>query len=173
MSALKWIGEKGLNAFEKLWNASKGFLSNLAAALGPINSVIGGISGGISSIIDNAQSFANAISKIAGAASGAAGLVGKVGGFFRAKGGPVSAGEAYIVGEKGMELFVPGTDGRIIPNNALSQPNAYTGGGTTASGGTNVFVNVEGTVISEFDLAETVRRELLRVQSRNVSTGIA
>jgi len=37
----------------------------------------------------------------------------------RARGGPVSAGEAYLVGERGPELFAPGMDGGIIPNNRL------------------------------------------------------
>jgi hypothetical protein len=34
----------------------------------------------------------------------------------RAGGGPVSAGEAYIVGEKGPELFVPNGNGAIVPS---------------------------------------------------------
>ena len=34
----------------------------------------------------------------------------------RAAGGPVSAGAAYLVGENGPELFVPGTNGSIAPN---------------------------------------------------------
>lgn len=38
----------------------------------------------------------------------------------RASGGPVSAGTPYIVGEQGQELFVPSTNGTIIPNGALS-----------------------------------------------------
>jgi phage-related minor tail protein len=33
----------------------------------------------------------------------------------RAKGGPVSAGKPYVVGERRAELFVPTTSGRIIP----------------------------------------------------------
>lgn len=37
----------------------------------------------------------------------------------REKGGPVSGGTPYIVGEKGPELFVPMNNGGIIPNNAL------------------------------------------------------
>lgn len=37
----------------------------------------------------------------------------------RAGGGSVSAGSAYLVGEKGMELFSPNTSGTIIPNNKL------------------------------------------------------
>lgn len=38
----------------------------------------------------------------------------------RAAGGPVAAGSAYVVGEKGPELFVPGQSGRIIPNGTMS-----------------------------------------------------
>jgi hypothetical protein len=34
----------------------------------------------------------------------------------RAEGGPVSAGRAYLVGERGPELFVPGAGGGIVPN---------------------------------------------------------
>ncbi len=34
----------------------------------------------------------------------------------RASGGPVSAGSAYLVGERGPELFLPRTSGQILPN---------------------------------------------------------
>lgn len=37
----------------------------------------------------------------------------------RADGWPVSAGRTYLVGERWQELFVPKTDGTIIPNHAL------------------------------------------------------
>ena len=47
----------------------------------------------------------------------------------RAFGGPVSGGSPYIVGEKGPELFVPGSSGNIVPNNAM--------------GGANIVVNVD------------------------------
>lgn len=36
----------------------------------------------------------------------------------KASGGPVIAGKPYVVGERGSELFVPATNGRIIPNGA-------------------------------------------------------
>jgi len=39
----------------------------------------------------------------------------------RAMGGPVQAGQPYIVGEVGPELFMPSASGRIIPNNALGR----------------------------------------------------
>jgi lambda family phage tail tape measure protein len=38
----------------------------------------------------------------------------------RASGGPVSAGTTYLVGEKGPELFNPGSSGTITPNHAIS-----------------------------------------------------
>lgn len=47
---------------------------------------------------------------------GAAGL--------RAGGGPVSYGSSYIVGEKGPELFTPGTSGYITPNNRLGSASS-------------------------------------------------
>ena len=37
----------------------------------------------------------------------------------RAAGGPVTGGSSYLVGEKGPELFVPGSSGNIVPNNAM------------------------------------------------------
>ena len=47
----------------------------------------------------------------------------------RAEGGPVKGGSPYIVGEKGPELFVPGSSGNIVPNNQMR--------------GSNVVVNVD------------------------------
>ena len=52
------------------------------------------------------------------------------GGFFSgvfpgfANGGPVMGGKPIIVGEKGPELFVPGSNGGIVPNNAMGG-NSY------------------------------------------------
>lgn len=37
----------------------------------------------------------------------------------RAVGGPVTAGRAYMVGERGPEMFVPSSSGSIVPNGAL------------------------------------------------------
>lgn len=55
-----------------------------------------------------------------GSGGGIAGFFGKLFGGFRANGGPVSAGQAYVVGEKGPELFVPRNSGAIIPNGAAA-----------------------------------------------------
>ena len=49
---------------------------------------------------------------------------------FLEKGGPADAGTPYVVGEKGPELFVPKTDGTVIPNSIFRED----GGGVTAGG---------------------------------------
>ena len=48
----------------------------------------------------------------------------------KALGGSVSSGRPYLVGERGPEMFVPGAQGNIVPNNAMG-------------GGANVTVNVD------------------------------
>jgi hypothetical protein len=54
----------------------------------------------------------------------------------KATGGPTTASNMYMVGEKGPELFVPKVDGTIIPNNVTSQMFKYKGG---RAGGGDVF----------------------------------
>jgi len=49
----------------------------------------------------------------------------------RAKGGPVSSGQTYMVGERGPELFVPGRSGTIVANDKMG------------AGDINVVVNVD------------------------------
>ncbi len=59
----------------------------------------------------------------------AGGSGGSASGQLRALGGPVSAGRAYIVGERGPEWFVPKASGDIIPNADGGTPvvNVYVG----------------------------------------------
>jgi len=59
----------------------------------------------------------------------------------RALGGPVSASTAYLVGERGPEIFVPNNAGNIIPNDRLG---SISGRGTT----TRSNVNTSGTTIN-------------------------
>ena len=37
----------------------------------------------------------------------------------REKGGPISSGQPYLVGEKGPEMIVPNSSGQVITNNNL------------------------------------------------------
>ena len=57
----------------------------------------------------------------------------------RAFGGPVTAGMPHMVGERGRELFIPSTDGVIVPHH---QSRALMGTGAASDGGTNVTYNV-------------------------------
>ena len=47
-------------------------------------------------------------------------ILGSVVGSFFAEGGSVSAGQPVTVGERGRELFVPSTNGTIVPNHEMS-----------------------------------------------------
>lgn len=49
----------------------------------------------------------------------------------QATGGPVGKDKPYLVGERGPEMFVPNSSGRIVPNNQLG------------GGGTSIVVNVD------------------------------
>jgi len=73
--------------------------------------------------------------RIGGAVGNAIGALGFGGG--RAMGGPVSAGTAYMVGERGPELFVPKGSGTIVPNGA--------GRGTTINLTVNGAIDSEST----------------------------
>jgi hypothetical protein len=65
-----------------------------------------------------------------------------IGSFFKtlpffANGGPITGNQPAIVGERGPELFVPSTSGRIISNSAMRS-----GGGSPAMGGVTVNYNI-------------------------------
>ena len=53
-------------------------------------------------------------------------LGGILGGLFRANGGPVKAGQPYIVGERQPELFVPRRSGTILPSTQLGSSDNVT-----------------------------------------------
>lgn len=61
------------------------------------------------------------------AVGGIAGLLSTFFGGFKANGGPVDAGRAYTVGERGREMFIPNSNGQIVP----IAPGNGGGGNTT------------------------------------------
>lgn len=64
----------------------------------------------------------------------------------KALGGPVSAGTSYVVGERGPELFVPTTSGKIIPNGGMG------GGGSVVNVTVNGAIDPEGTARTIIDV---------------------
>jgi len=73
---------------------------------------------------------------------------------YRAVGGSVMRGASYMVGERGPEMFTPSTSGSITPN------------GLGTSGGMNVVINVQGSVVHERDLAVSVRDHIAQLMRR-------
>ena len=90
------------------------------------NSIVGSVFSIIQRIVDfiafTINNIIGVIQKIPGVSTVLATIPGL------ATGGPVQAGETYMVGEKGPELFVPQNSGTIIPNDTLS--NMSSGGGS-------------------------------------------
>jgi hypothetical protein len=75
---------------------------------------------------------------------------------FKAEGGPVSGGRPYIVGERGPELFMPGSSGSIIPNHALA------GGGVTINQTIQFSANTPAAVRDAvFAMMPTIQRSTL------------
>jgi phage-related minor tail protein len=72
-------------------------------------------------------------------------------------GGPVSKGRAYIVGEKRPELFVPNTNGIIVPQ----VPSMDYSGASMAAGAMAVDVNIRGVSYGD-DILFTVQQAQIR-----------
>jgi phage-related protein len=61
----------------------------------------------------------------------------------RAMGGPVAAGKAYLVGERGPEVVVMGQQsGYVIPNDSLAMTGRAAGGSASGASGSNIYLTV-------------------------------
>lgn len=65
------------------------------------------------------QFFLNQAFGSFGGSGGGGNVLGALFGGKRAAGGPVDAGKAYLVGERGPEIIVPGRSGTVVPNHQL------------------------------------------------------
>ncbi len=103
---------------------------------------------------DAADIFADALSKIGdrlldlafnaafqAPSSGGIDFGGLFKGLFREKGGPVKAGQPYIVGEKRPELFLPNQSGRIVPQ-VPTAPKLPSVSSKSASSATSVSIPI-------------------------------
>lgn len=152
-SAVSWIvgAAKGAgSAAEALGSA---IYNGIKAGLGPIISFVEGVISAVQRLLD-------LLHKLGGGGSGAgtpfqdAQNIGKG----KAAGGFVQRGMSYMVGERGPEMFVPGTSGTIIPNGAR---------------GTTVNVYVQGALLgsSVDEVAATIRKALGRYGTINALAG--
>lgn len=104
--------ERGL--LSAIRRGSLGFDDLKSVALQTMNEIAAqAVQTGLGSILGSGPSSGGGVSGILdGLVNGLFGLPG------RATGGPVSPGGAYLVGERGPELFVPTSAGRVEPNGA-------------------------------------------------------
>ena len=103
------------------------------------NALIGAFTGG--SKLPSSAKLGAAATKMTGIPSGGDLLKGSFNITPKAKGGPVSAGGSYLVGERGPEILQMGSrGGNIIPNNAI-------GGGGTTNNMITVNVDASGTSV--------------------------
>ena len=83
----------------------------------------------------------------------------------RQQGGMVKAGQPYMVGEAGKEMFIPNQSGKIVPNHELGQPVNVNFNITTvdASGFNQLLNNSRGTIVNMINSAvnETGRKALV------------
>lgn len=120
-----------------------------------------------------AKQLQQTVSGIGGRAGGSGSSSGIKSGGGKAVGGSVFAGQAYLVGDGiSPEVFVPDTNGRIIPRISSIAPGSgslYMGQAGGQPSGTTITVNlhVEGSVMTEQDLVETVRAGLIDMSRRN------
>jgi hypothetical protein len=119
---------KVLGAAFKVLGTAVGFVITLFANLVNI----------VNQVVKAIRAVANFGGAIGSTISGALGFGGN-----RAMGGSVSSGMAYVVGERGPELFVPSNSGTIVPNGA---------GGTTINLTVNGAIDAEGTARTIIDV---------------------
>jgi tape measure domain-containing protein len=83
----------------------------------------------------------------------------------RAAGGPVAGGSPYLVGEKGPELFVPGTGGSVVPTNDLR--SAMSSGGSPVLNMSFQSTNIGGVEYVSRDQLEAAMAATRRDASRD------
>lgn len=130
-------------------------------------------------IIEKLDKLGNAFSRVIEKAAGigikpGSNIAEKLGIKARAQGGPVNAGDPYIVGEKGPEFFVPSRSGRIVPNEEISSGGRAVSTGAAATGANFTVIIQNPQVRSQADLNEMrnqfndVMRDLIRVHKLKV-----
>ena len=180
--------KKDLNEIKKKEEEAKEEAKKLEETFFKIGeSVKNDLVGNLREAIKGSQSFGDAMSKVLGnlrdklidlalnkaisgigsALSGGGGFTGFLGGLFKERGGPVSAGGAYVVGERGPEILQMGSKGgNIIPNSQI-------GGGGGVTNVVTVNVDASGSSVegnegqaNEFGnaLAAAIQAELINQQ---------
>ncbi len=128
-------------------------------ALIAIGKIVGGLVDGFGSLAgfigDAYNALVNFINLIKNNAivKGVSSLIDKAFGGGKALGGAVNSSQSYLVGERGPELFVPNSAGRIVPNNSM--------------GGQSIVINVNApSAIDEEGFTRSIINALNQTQAR-------
>ncbi len=157
---VRQLVEDGVQRFwQIIQDIGAGIGNILAGVQGAFESVFGAVMGAIQPVINAIQSVIDKLRELTGTSAptyvgGVAGTAGGVNADFynlggvagagRAVGGQVQRGSAYIVGESGPELFIPGANGRINPR--------------VGGGGQQVVVNLTAYGSNPYELLQLVKR---------------
>jgi tape measure domain-containing protein len=87
--------------------------------------------------------------------------------FGRAGGGPTAAGTPYLVGERGPELFVPGTSGGVMSNSDLRSAMNSQGGG---AGSPVLNMSFESTTIGGVEYVSREQLEQAMAETRRAAS---
>lgn len=140
--------------------ANAAFLASELAAAQAADKAMFGTGGGISPVIHgNAGPAINSGGQapFTGINTGAGAVLHPLSGLhpLRQHGGPASAGQSYVVGERGPELFTPGASGFVSP---------------LGGGGPNITIYVNGTAE---DVARKIADTILRTIKSGTKVGLA
>jgi phage-related protein len=158
----QWFAANAGPIWAKLARVLPVAVAAITAPFRELWAVITGIVNAMKAFLDKAEEVIAVAGKVGSVVGG---ILGHIPG--RAAGGPVSKGQAYVVGESGPELFVPGMNGSIVPNTTSPSRATSTAG---AIGGINV--NIYGDVTGD-EVVRKVREGLLRVDLFNPGSAIA
>lgn len=128
LDAAKPIANYVLNTFAPIFKTVLPIaLSAVGSALSIIINAFGKLAGAVTDVVNAIKAIINLV-KSNPIVSGLSNIVDRAFGGGKATGGAVNSSQSYLVGERGPELFVPNTGGRIVPNNSM--------------GGQNIVINV-------------------------------
>jgi len=127
-------------------------ISAVGSALSIIITAFGKLAGAVSDVVEGIKAIISLV-KNNSVVKGISGLIDKAFGGGKATGGAVNSSQSYLVGERGPELFVPNTGGRIIPNNSM--------------GGQSIVINVNApSAIDEEGFTRSIINALNQTQAR-------
>jgi hypothetical protein len=124
-------------------------IQGIGIALGVVITVVGKLISGFQTLFGIIESVVGAIQSLISLVSrnkvvaGIGNAISSAFGGFRAEGGSVSAGKSYVVGERGAEMFVPSSNGTIVPNGGMGSTfNITVNGAIDAEGTARTIVDV-------------------------------